>query len=293
MMTAMQGWRGDTIVVNGTADAFARVPARRIRLRLVNASNARIYRLSFDDGRAFHWIATDGGLLEAPVLLRALDLAPGERAEILVDFTAGGTATLETEGDANLPMMGMMGGMRQPLAASRQRVIAFQAAGGGVASAAMPARLAVLERADPRRALRRRRFVLGMGMGMGGMGGRGMMGRGMGGMGGMGMGTINGRAFEMSRVDERVRLGETEIWEVSGEMMAHPFHVHGVHFEVLSRGGTRPDILDQGSKDTVVVQEPVELLVKFTQEAVAAPFMYHCHILEHEDNGMMGQYATY
>jgi blue copper oxidase len=103
---------------------------------------------------------------------------------------------------------------------------------------------------------------------------------------------INGRPFDMTRIDERLRLGDTEIWEVSAQMMAHPFHVHGVHFEVLSRGGRRPDILDQGLRDTVLVQEPVELLVHFTQPAVQAPFMYHCHILEHEDNGMMGQYLT-
>jgi FtsP/CotA-like multicopper oxidase with cupredoxin domain len=298
MMTLMEGRRGDTLLVNGTPDAFVRVPPRRIRLRLVNGSNARIYRLSFDDGRHFHWIATDGGLLEAPVELRELTLAPGQRAEILVDFSAGGSATLETARDANLPMMGMMGRQRDSQGAQRQPVLEFEAGAPGVAPIPIPARLAVHERADASRAVKRRRFVLDMGMGMegmagGGMRGGGMMGRGMmgGGVMGGGMG-INGRAFDMARVDERVRLGDTEIWEVSGEMMAHPFHVHGVHFEVLSRGGARPGVLDQGLKDTVLVQEPVELLVRFTQPAVAAPFMYHCHILEHEDNGMMGQYGT-
>jgi len=110
--------------------------------------------------------------------------------------------------------------------------------------------------------------------------------------GGMGMHGINGCAFDMERIDEEVRLGDVEIWEVSGAMMAHPFHVHGVHFEMLSRNGAAPGPRDQGLRDTVVVQEPVELLVRFTQPAVAAPFMYHCHILEHEDNGMMGQFVV-
>jgi blue copper oxidase len=290
MMTVMEGRRGDTLLVNGTPDAFVRVPPRRIRLRLVNGSNARIYRLSFDDGRPFHWIATDGGLLEAPVELRELDLAPGQRAEILVDFSGGGSATLETAADANLPMMGMMGRGRDSLGPGRQAVLEIEAGAPGAAPMPMPSHLAVLERADPSRAVNRRRFVLEMGMGMGGMTGRGMTGRGMMG-GGMAMG-INGRAFDMARIDERIRLGDTEIWEVSGDMMAHPFHVHGVHFEVLSRGGLSPSILDQGLRDTVLVREPVELLVRFTQPAVEAPFMYHCHILEHEDNGMMGQYAA-
>ena len=289
MMTLMEGRRGDTLLVNGTPNAFARVPARRIRLRLVNGSNARIYHLSFDDGRAFDWIATDGGLLEAPVELRTLTLAPGQRAEILVDFSAGGSATLETSSDTNLPMMGMMGRLRDSLVPERQPVLAFDAGAPGEPRIPIPARLATRERVNPAQAVKRRRFVLDMGMG--GMTGGGMMGRGSMG-GGMGMGTINGRTFDMTRIDERVRLGDTEIWEVSGEMMAHPFHVHGVNFEVLSRAGAKPSVLDQGLKDTVLVREPVELLVQFTQPAVAAPFMYHCHILEHEDNGMMGQYAT-
>ena len=123
-----------------------------------------------------------------------------------------------------------------------------------------------------------------MGMGMGGM-----MGGGMGSGGGM---SINGRPFEMTRIDERVQIGDSEIWEVTGEMMSHPFHIHGVQFEVLGRNGGKPLARDAGLRDTVLVQEHVELLVHFTQPAVKAPFMYHCHILEHEDNGMMGQFMT-
>lgn len=119
-----------------------------------------------------------------------------------------------------------------------------------------------------------------MGMGMGGPMGRG---------GGM---RINGHSFDMDRIDERVALGDAEIWEVSAEMMSHPFHIHGVQFEVLSRNGGKPTLRDAGAKDTVLVQDTVELLVQFTQPAVKAPFMYHCHILEHEDSGMMGQFMT-
>src|SRR3546814_17841433 len=94
------------------------------------------------------------------------------------------------------------------------------------------------------------------------MGGR--MGRGMGGMGaGMGMHGINGRAYEMERIDEEVRLGDVEIWEVSGEMMVHPFHIHGVHFEVLSRNGAAPGPRDQGLRDrkSVVSGKSVEVRV--------------------------------
>ena len=292
MMTAMQGRRGDTLLVNGTPNAVARVPARTVRLRFVNGSNARIYDLSFDDGRAFQWIATEGGLLGAPVQLRSLELAPGQRAEILVDFSDGRKATLQTGPDANASMMGGMGGMgRLPggvadaLSGGKATVLAFDPAKGnaGPTGNPVPLRLSNLERVDASRAVKRRRFRLNMGMGMGG-----------GGMGGGGMGglAINGQPFDMGRIDERVRLGDVEIWEVSGEMMAHPFHVHGVHLEVLRLASGKASVRDQGLRDTVLVKEPVELLVRFTQPAVKAPFMYHCHILEHEDGGMMGQFAT-
>lgn len=308
-MAMMLGVRGDTILVNGTVQPVARVPGRLVRLRLVNASNARIYDLSFTDERSFHWIASDGGLLERPVELRSLRLAPGERAELLVDFSDGRAVTLETEPDGNHPMMGMMGMMQGAADSSRRHTVLrfVPASRGNAAQRPVPDRLVAIEHVDAASAVRRRRLVLTMGMGMrgrgrgsmgggmmgGGMMGGGMMGGEMGGrMGDMMAHGIDGRAFDMNRVDQRVRLGDVEIWEVSGEMMAHPIHVHGVQFEVLSRGGRRPDVRDQGLRDTVLVQEPVELLVRFTQPTLDHPFMYHCHILEHEDNGMMGQFAV-
>jgi FtsP/CotA-like multicopper oxidase with cupredoxin domain len=275
----MQGARGDVVLVNGTPDARVRVPAGLVRLRLLNASNAREYHLAFTDARAFQWIATDGGLLEAPVERRSLSLMPGERAEVVVDFSDGGEALLFTRPDGNLPMMGMMGGRPgAPLP-----VLAFEASAGTGAHRTLPRRLASHERPDPGRVERVRRFSLDMGM----MG----MGMGRGGRGGD-MFSINGRSFDMGRIDERVRLGDTEIWEVAADMMAHPFHVHGVHFHVIGRGGGAAGPADAGLKDTVRVREPVRLLVRFTQPTRGRPYMYHCHILEHEDMGMMGQFTV-
>ncbi len=300
----MHGRRGDTILVNGTPDAVARIPAGLVRLRLVNGANARIFPLSFHDGRTFHWIAGDGGLLEAPVPLRALQLAPGQRAEILVDFADGRPATLQTEPDPNLPaIQGTAPGAAPegPFPA----VLRFEPQGGGGAAAAIPERLAARERIDPARAARRRRFVLNMGMigGAGGMIGTGGMPApggiiGAPGMPALGQGGmvpahgINGRPFALERIDERVPLGEVEIWEVAGEMFAHPFHVQGVQFEVLRRGGAPAEARDQGLRDTVLVREPTELLVHFGQPAPQKPFLYYCRILEHVDNGMAGQFLT-
>ena len=287
MMIAMQGRRGDTILVNGAVSPLAEVPDRLVRLRLVNASNARIYELSFSDRRTFHWIGAEGGLLERSVSLRAITLAPGQRAELLVDFTDGKAVSLITGADANALIMGGMGmmgdGPGRANGATAATVLRFdpKTMGPARASSIVPTLLASRTRLDPGAAVRRRSLVLSMGMG-------GMMGSG-----GTGVGfAINGKAFDIDRIDEAVKLGTTEIWEVSGEMMRHPFHIHGVHFEVLKRGGRPPDILDRGPRDTVLVKEPVELLIRFEQPATKAPFMYHCHILEHEDNGMMGQFRV-
>lgn len=197
-------------------------------------------------------------------------------------------------------MMRMVGGprnfLRDLVHLDHERVLAFEPTetAGHRTNPTVPDRLVTRANPDSSRAVRRRRFSLNMGMGgmMAMMGSRGRMmegGRGSG----MAMAGINGRAFDMDRIDEKVRLVDFEIWEASGEMMAHPLHIHGVHFQVLSRGGVKPSIRDQGVRDTVLVKEPVELLVQFTQPASkAAPFMYHCHILEHEDNGMMGQFTA-
>lgn len=289
MMTMMQGRRGNTILVNGTANPLARVPSRMVRLRLVNGSNARIYDLSFEDKRVFHWIATEGGLLERPVALRSIRLAPGQRAELIVDFSDGRSAGMLTAADPNMAAMGMMR-MGGSDAAAGRVFLRFEPIPGPAAPARIPQILARQYLIDPATATKRRKFVLNMGMG-------GMMGGAMAGpTGGSSAGAasfgINGNAFDIRRIDESVRLGDTEIWEVTGQMMAHPLHIHGVHFQVLSRNGGPPDVLDQGPRDTVLIKESTELLVRFTKPTQGAPFMYHCHILEHEDLGMMGQFSV-
>ena len=107
---------------------------------------------------------------------------------------------------------------------------------------------------------------------------------------------INGNQFDMDRIDVEQHLNETVIWEVRNAQdmmgsMIHPFHIHGVQFQVLSRDGAEPPQNEQGWKDTIAVYpgETVRLAVTFSEKGV---FMYHCHILEHEDNGMMGQVSV-
>ena len=116
---------------------------------------------------------------------------------------------------------------------------------------------------------------------------------------GMGhMVSLNGRQFDMDRIDDNVLLGELEIWDITTNramMMGsqgHPFHIHGTQFQVLSRNGGEPHKNEQGWKDTVFVGagETVSILVRFKYKGI---FMYHCHILEHEEAGMMGQLEVY
>ncbi len=108
--------------------------------------------------------------------------------------------------------------------------------------------------------------------------------------------TINGREMDMQRIDERVRLGATEIWEiVNNSPMLHPFHIHDIQFRILDRDGNAPREQETGFKDTVLVAggETVRVITRFEDYAdPQRPYMYHCHILEHEDAGMMGQFTV-
>jgi FtsP/CotA-like multicopper oxidase with cupredoxin domain len=144
-------------------------------------------------------------------------------------------------------------------------------------SVELPPRLASLAAPDPSLAVRTRRFVLNMGM----------MGRGM---------SINGAAMDMDVINERVPVGQWEIWEIANaSMMAHPFHIHNAQFRVIDRDGRTLPPLETGYKDTVVVnrREQVRVLVRFEEHTDPdLPYMYHCHILEHEDAGMMGQFVV-
>jgi FtsP/CotA-like multicopper oxidase with cupredoxin domain len=126
-------------------------------------------------------------------------------------------------------------------------------------------------------------------MGGGMMGGRGPAGT----EAGRDLFAINGQPFDMQRLNFSVSRDAVERWIVTPTMMMHPFHIHGVAFQVLSEGGRLPRPENRGWKDTVLVRDRVELAARFNQPASREmPFMFHCHILEHEDRGMMGQFTV-
>jgi FtsP/CotA-like multicopper oxidase with cupredoxin domain len=291
----MHGFLGEAILVNGQMAPRANVPAGIVRLRLVNAANARNFDLSFSDRRPLALIGTDQGLLPKPVVLDRLRLTPGERVEVLVDFGDGGAASLISQPHAETQGMMAMGGMMHDMLPLPETFTAPFTILDFLVDAAMPAAVRTMPTAfdadDTASAppVATRRFMLDdMGMMMGGMMGGGMMG----GMGGMAFG-INGQSFDMGRLDAEAAIGTTERWIVAGQMMGHPFHVHGVRFRVAGENGRPPRPENSGWKDTVFVEGETELLVRFDHGASAEkPFMIHCHILEHEDAGMMAQFAV-
>jgi FtsP/CotA-like multicopper oxidase with cupredoxin domain len=270
MQSRMMGMIGNFPIVNGVIAPYLDVTRTLVRLRILNGSNASIYQLQFSDGRAFDQIASDGGLLNAPAKMNRLQLAPGERAEIVVDVSGGKPFRL-----VNRPASrgGMMGGGGAPAFS----FLEIRPAGTLATSAQLPAKLASLPAPDTSAVKRTRKFELQMGM----------MGSGF---------RINGREMKMDVINEVVKKGEAEIWEVSSNgMLPHPFHVHNTQYRVLSRNGRPPAPNEAGLKDTVVVNpgEVVRILVRFdTYTDAKRPYMYHCHILEHEDGGMMGQFTV-
>ena len=284
MHDRMMGFTGDVILVNGQFGAQAVVPKGIVRLRLLNGSNARIYNLASRAGRTLHLVATDTGFLDRPVAVDRIQLAPGERAELLLDFSDGTSDMLVSSSITNGGMMG--GGMMS---------------GGMMGGSARDSFDILPISVDPSRRARIDRIPENIGGTMPNMDIRGASRRDIAlqsGMGGMfrrsrNQHSINGNSFEMDRLNFSVQRGATEIWTIDGQNMAHPFHVHGVRFQVLSENGGSVSIHNSGWKDTVLVNGRAEIALRFDHLAPAStPFMFHCHILEHEDGGMMGQFSV-
>lgn len=296
----MTGVYGDRILVNGTSTPMFAPSTSKVRFRILNGANARSFNFSFDDGREFDFIASDGGFLPQAEKLRNIELAPAERAEIVVDFSDGAPVNLISRPiDPSSPyaaqgMMRNMGRMNEDTFS----ILALQPQSSLERSANLPLALTNIRRIDESEAVRTRQFTLAMPMGMGMMGRGG--GRGGGGGGGsMGMGSefsINGKPMDLNVINERVSAGDTEIWEIHNDsMMMHPFHIHHGQFQILDRDGVAPPMQEAGFKDTLRVGpgQTARFIMRFENfPDPQAAYMYHCHILEHEDNGMMGQFTV-
>jgi spore coat protein A len=254
----MEGVLGDVVLVNGAPWPVLDVDAARYRLRILNASNARRYRLS---GLPFVQVGSDGGLLARPVTHQELDIAPGERFDVVVDFSHHPPGT-------ELTVHNGLG------SGSTAQVIRFRVTRRASDDSTVPDVLSEVEPLDPAKAVRTREWRFRRGE-----------------VGDHAAWLINDRPFDPRRVDADVALGDLEIWRVTSDLH-HPVHVHLDPFQVVSRDGERPDPADAGWKDTVDLRpsEYVELAVRFTDHA--GRYLMHCHNLEHEDMAMMSAFRT-
>ncbi len=288
------GWLGDIILANLTPNAVQAVTRRAYRLRLLNGSNSRIYRLAFLSGKKqldFTVLGTDGGLLERPESATQAFLAPGERLDVL--FDAGqvqpGTEVflkslafdaMENEG----PMDGMvMGDSSSRLAMGVEfYVLKLQVMASQRAVVRLPAVLSQVK-AIPHQGATLRNIDLSLA--------------------GMRF-LINGLSFRMDEIAFEVKRGAVEIWSIRNPVvgMPHPMHLHGFSFQVLERLNSPPQVLanarfgkgrtvtDLGWKDTVLVWpgETVRIAIDFAHDFPGSQtYLFHCHNLEHEDAGMM------
>ena len=282
------GFEGDTLVVNGAIAPVAQsVPTGLVRLRILNACNARFLELSLETGPVTV-IASDGGFLSSPVESESILMSPGERYEVLVDMGAIATNALNVNlngGAGGGFFAGLLGGNQTVTALTLTRTAAKGFDG------AMPTKLATLAPPKPEDASVTRSFQLEMDIGAD-LAALAMAWDNF--CGNAGAMAINGQPMKMDRIDETVRKGDTEIWRIAVDDQLHPFHIHGCSFRILSQNGGPPPSYAAGWKDMVHVDEGwSEVLVRFDYDAPAdAPYMYHCHILEHEDCGMMGQFTV-
>lgn len=291
----------DTAVfVNGTLNAYTSLPAQIIRLRLLNGSSMRTFNFGFSNDMSFHQIATDGGLMETPLELTRLMIAPGERAEILVDFSSYDGQSVDfmsfasemPDGVFGSPSVGIFPNVidmydENPLNGANFKLVQINVTPANANPiTSIPATLVPYVPFDEADAVVNRKIVFdtlrllpsdtpNTAEGPFGM---------------------NNASFNMDSINEIVYLNDTETWTlVNNTLIAHPFHIHDIQFNVIERSGMPPLPQEQGWKDVVLVmpRDSVKFITKFTTFSdEMVPYMYHCHLLHHEDDGMMGSFLV-
>lgn len=287
----------DVLLVNGTVDPMTDVPAQVVRLRLLNGSSQRTFNFGFSGNKTFYQIGTDGGLRETSLALTRLRLSPGERSEILVDLGGMQGQTLQLMSYASELGNGIYGATYpgastimvlnnynpNPLNGADFNVLQLNV----VAQTASPVTTIInslvtvtplLEAdSDESRDLSFSSIIGGTNALNGDF-------------------TINNVSMDMNVINITVPLNNTEIWSIqNGTPAAHPFHVHDIQYYILDIDGNPPPAYAEGLQDTFLVGPGsiMRFITKFEDFAdEAIPYMYHCHMLTHEDGGMMGQFVV-
>jgi bilirubin oxidase len=289
----------DTVLmVNGTLRPYLNVPAQVVRLRLLNGSSMRSFLFGLSGNMPFRLIGTDAGLLDSSVALTRMRLSPGERAEILVNLggyqgqiiylknygselktgiygadTVGHGASVLPDydmnalngADFNVLQLNVVAPTASPVTAIPAALVSHTHLLPGAAN-----RIRTIS-FDPQPPVDSGKLTEGPF-------------------------TFNGMSFDMMTVNDTVRLNDVEIWRlINNTQIAHPFHIHDVSFEVLDINGKQPSVYEKGKKDVVLVMpgDTLRFITKFEDFADASvPYMYHCHLLHHEDDGMMGSFLV-
>jgi FtsP/CotA-like multicopper oxidase with cupredoxin domain len=257
------GRQGDTLVINGTENPTIHVHAgQRERWRFINASSARYFVLHLD-GREFSIVGTDGGLLESPRPVRSQLITPGERFDIVIGpFDAGSVMNMET-----LPYNRMT--FVRP---RREKFATIRVANPAPSVAHVPDTLRAIEELAAAHAAVNRRVVLSVGPSL---------------KNGMDF-LVNG---SLHVNDKPAKVGELQVWEiVNASLMDHPFHLHGFFFQVLEENGTKPDFI--AWKDTINLKPRSKVKIAWMPDNRPGTWMYHCHILEHHQAGMMANFEV-
>ncbi|MFJ3408286.1 multicopper oxidase family protein [Promicromonospora sp. NPDC090134] len=264
--TAPIGRIGNTVIVNGTHQPHLRARSGLVRFRVLNASAARCYNLELSTKAPLRLIGTDGGLLPAPQPLTNLLLSPGERAEILIQVPKDADFVLRS-----VPHdLGMSRGDNLTSGADDTLdILRITRTSTGI-DGVLPDTIPLTAHPRATGGLAQRHFALGDT-------------------------TINDKTMDMDRIDTVVVAGSTENWTITNtSTRAHNFHIHGTQFIVDTINAEPAPSPNRGWKDTVLIapQTTVELIVPFSSFAdPTTPYMYHCHLLWHEDQGMMAQYV--
>ncbi len=268
---------GNAILVNGKLFPYLEVEPRRYRFRLLNGSNARIYHLSFDNNAQFHQIGTDQGLLPAPVSLTHLEIAPGERADLVVDFSEHRGAQLVMKNDAFVVMQ-------------------FRVSSGKITdTSSLPSSVRPVSKIQESQSVQTRLLTLDEYVNK---------------AGNPVLQLLNASHWKMP-VTEKPVLGSTEIWSlINPTNDTHPIHLHLVRFQILDRQPYEPWLFqtkrqlhflgpveppapnEAGWKDTVQAHSRMVTRIIVPFEGFTGRYVWHCHILEHEDNEMMRPYEV-
>jgi len=254
------GREGPVLFVNGHVSPTLSIRSGEVqRWRIINASAGRIYRIALSGHTMLH-IGSDGGLFETPREVKELLLTTGERVEILVrgSDAPGAKAVLQ-----DLPYDRYAPQTRPKDWKTTLDLLTLQTTGESpVEPIAIPTHLRAVPPLDTTKVSAVRTVVFGQGM-------------------------INGKTMDMARVDVSAKVGATEIWEIENVVgMDHPFHLHGFQFQVLDRDGVAEPYRSWKDMLNIPKHSTARIIVRY--DDYPGKWMFHCHILDHEDHGMMG-----